>query len=308
MIYRFRKTVSYLLLFFFMFAVIAPHHAAAAENERKGKLMTRASILGNVKEFLKKDWEQTKEDMNKIGSFFKRDWQRTKEDYSAIKNRLKTLKSRLLAGKAELPVEAFRTHFHEWLGNSIDELGPKEFCKAVEKSAGSDIFPEKIENAEPQIARAAILEGVDKLYDKIISSEQFKSKAAMKGYCAKAEQVVNEINEGKSPDEVVTTLLDDAQKKASQMKASDPLETVLTGFLAIIGSIIAVSAILAIVAPIGIAIGGVALTIFVANTFGPVAAVGTAAAGVAITVAVFKACDKMFGNVLKEIFGSFFGD
>ena len=217
MVYRVRRQLSYLLLFFFTFAVFAPHHAAAAENVRLSKLKSRASVLGKVKEFLKEDWNQTKEDMNKIGSFLKRDWQRTKEDFSAIKSRLKTLKGRLISGKSEIPFEAFRGHFHEWLGNSIDELGPKEFCKVVEKSAGSDIFPAELENAEPQIARAAILKGVDKLYDKVISSKELQTQAAVKGYCEKAEKVVDEINEGATPDEVVTTMLADAQKKASSI-------------------------------------------------------------------------------------------
>ena len=182
-------TISKLIvIFFFTFAVLAPHHVEAA---------TRASLLTDLKDFLKEDWQQTKEDFAAMGGFLARDWKRTKEDFRVISQKLSALESKLRSGaEINLSIRPFREKLLEHIAGTIDEMGPKAFCKAIEETTGKEMFSEKLKNADPQLARAALLNNLDKCFVQLAKQSKEQKAHTLLSHMDDAKMVLRAIKAG----------------------------------------------------------------------------------------------------------------
>ncbi len=201
---RSRRISCLLTLFFFAFAVLAPLPLEAAQNER-------ASVLSGVKEFLVKDWEQTKGDMRRLGDFLKRDFARTRDDVSAIRARLASLKLAVSGGdrggRLHDRLQRLRETLVDRLDTTIDEMGIEKFSATVDKIAGVQVVA-GAEGKDEHLVRARLARTFDDSLQVLFEEMEHSGPAAAVDAVREADGVVDQMARGATPEQLVKTLKD----------------------------------------------------------------------------------------------------
>lgn len=196
------RIISLLTVFFFSFAVLAPIPLAAAENQR-------ASGLSAVKDFLVKDWAQTRGDLRRLGDFLDRDFARTRADVSAVHARLVSLKLATSAGdrggRLRDRLQRLREMLADRLDATIDEMGVHQFAATVEKIAGAPIV-QGAAGMDESLVRARVARSFDEAFEVVAGEMEQSGPRATFEAIREADGVVNQMSLGATPEQVVETL------------------------------------------------------------------------------------------------------
>ncbi len=189
-----RRITCLATVFCFCFAVLAPTPLAAAENAQR-------LSLSSVKEFLVKDWAQSKSDMKRLGDFLARDFARTRADFSAVRARLATLKLAASAkdrgGQLRDHLQRLRETLADRLSSTIDEMGVRQFAATVEKISGAPLVA-GAEGMDERMVRARMTRQLGEME----RSEPGEVVETVK----EADGLVEQMSRGATPEQLVDSL------------------------------------------------------------------------------------------------------
>lgn len=181
---------------------------ARADAEDSAEKPARRNLWGRIKDFMKEDWAQTKEDFRKVGDWmkkpltnFKIGWRRTREKLRSFRTKLfrgTKLFALSIIGK-ELSAEEEQVHM--LLTAYIDEHGVETLLDVLDNSNDS---------ALEQVSLAA-----RKVDDPVLRSQ------LLQRYVAREYLRMREDLENKDPHEVATRIAQ-AEEVAAQQEVTDP--------------------------------------------------------------------------------------
>ncbi|MBI3893365.1 MAG: hypothetical protein HY303_17750 [Candidatus Wallbacteria bacterium] len=196
------RFICLLTVFCFSFAVLAPAPLAAAENAKR-------SALSEVKEFLVKDWAQSRSDFRRLGDFLARDFAKTKSDFTAIRARLASLKLAASAkdrgGQLHNQLQRLRDTLADRLDATIDEMGVRPFTAAVEKVAGTPVVT-GAEGMDERIVRARLARSFDEAFQVLTDDMDRSGPGRVVSALQEADGVVDQMARGDTPEQVVESL------------------------------------------------------------------------------------------------------
>lgn len=189
-------------VFCFCFAVLAPAPLAAAENAQR-------LSLSSVKEFLVKDWAQSKSDMKRLGDFLARDFARTRADFSAVRARLATLKLAASAkdrgGQLRDHLQRLRETLADRLNSTIDEMGVRQFAATVEKISGAPLVA-GAEGKDERMVRARMTRQLDEAFLVVTGEMERSEPGEVVETVKEADGLVEQMSRGATPEQLVESL------------------------------------------------------------------------------------------------------
>ena len=166
-----------------MWTIAGPVNLYAQEAEKCTE--ARASMISSVKEFIKKDWEQTKLDMRNVG------------------NKLGRIRSSLLFdGKiSDDTWDAFTEKMMNASDEAMDEIGVHEFDTILKKELDGTIVKEKGKEASERLQRASLKKLILSKLETLRVAIEGMSRKRLKAALSSSEDVAHLMKQGKTLEE-----------------------------------------------------------------------------------------------------------